>query len=190
MYEYYSDGRINQITTEDGVTTYSYNSGKRVDSIVYPDGSHTDYEYYSGYRRKKVTKHNADGTSSIQEWTYYGSSWRRKTYKTVDTEGNETLYEYNYNGRLARVTDPDGVVGTYTYNAEGRIARIDYSNGNYETRTYVPDSWRTDTITRYYSGDDTTYTESYTYHDDRYTVETKTVSERSGDTTYECTGDT
>jgi YD repeat-containing protein len=207
VYEYLSDGRLNKITNEAGVTTYNYDSSKRLTSIVYPDGAHTDYEYEgTSTRTKKIAKYNADGTSSYEEWTYFGSTWRRQTYKAVDKDGNMTLYEYNYDGYIIKLTTPDGITATYTYDsnrrisridysdgtykmwtydAQGRVSRIDYSNGNYETTTYTANGWQIDTITRYYAEDNTTYTESHTYYDgaDRYTMKTTTIIARNGDRT-------
>ncbi|MDD4202736.1 MAG: hypothetical protein PHQ52_04645, partial [Candidatus Omnitrophica bacterium] len=186
-YEYLPGGRIDKITTAEGITQYMYDAQGRVSSIFYPNGDKLVYGYDGTTTRTvRYTRYAADDSIiSDQEWTYYGSSWIRATYKTTDNTGKTTFYEYNSNGRLTKVTTDygtvDAVVGTYIYDSSGRNTRINYSNGNYETRKYSSSTWRIEQILKYYSEDNTSYIENYIYYGDG-TLKQKDITYRDGTT--------
>jgi RHS repeat-associated protein len=116
MYEYYYDGysgyswsvspndyvkwesdKINNYALQVPKTKYFFTSGnvgdeRKIKQISYPEGTQTNYTYYS----------DTGEDESI-----------------TDTKGNTTYYQHNESGRVTSITDPLGNITNYTYDSNG-----------------------------------------------------------------------
>ena len=160
-YEYDDLGRL--VKTEfpqDGTNrlaseTYVYDN---VSNLVQKTGAYGakkfDYEFYSGYRLKKVTEPNnrtitytydnndniLSQTSPEARYDYtYNARNQAKTYKTI-LDGNTFLFEYGYDafGRMSSIKYPGRATPvTYTYD---ELDRLNTASGFVTSCTYDKDS--------------------------------------------------
>ncbi len=98
-YEYTYDGAHNQTSKTDakGVTTYTYDSVNRLESVTEPNGTVTKYSYdKAGNRNTQVV--TKDGKTAVTVYTYNEQN-RLLTVTTVsDGIVDKTVYTYDNNG--------------------------------------------------------------------------------------------
>lgn len=98
-YNYYPDGRIDNIVAPEGTTTYSYNTSKQLTGISSPNSVSKTYDYDTFGRVTSVGENIA------------GSNFT-------------TGFTYDSYGRLNTRTHPSGIVETYGYNTFGYLVTI------------------------------------------------------------------
>ncbi|NJK97958.1 MAG: RHS repeat-associated core domain-containing protein [Bacteroidales bacterium] len=109
---YYSDGRINTLVTQEGITTYYYNTNKQLIKISSPNNVTRKYEYFP----KGQLKSSLDSISA--------------------TLFSKTLFTYD-KGRLKTKTHPSGIVETINYNINGYVSSIEAGGATRYTITAI-----------------------------------------------------
>jgi len=110
-YTYWPGGQVNTITTEAGVTTYTYDKADRLKTETQPSGNTLTYGYDRVGNRTKLT---------------------------VSQDGIDTITDFSFDAlnRLKTVTDTTGTI-TYGYDKVGNLDTIDYPNGNQADYDYT-----------------------------------------------------
>jgi RHS repeat-associated protein len=93
---YYSDGRLDTKVTQEGTTTYSYNSNKQLTGISSPGSISRSQTYDSKGRIQTITE-------------------------TIDGSNYQTSFAYDAIGRLDTRTHPSGIVEKNSYNSSGYL---------------------------------------------------------------------
>ena len=106
-FTYTPTGQRASVLDASGLTTYKYDLGDRLISLVQPDGHTLSYHYDANGNRTAII--TALGT---------------------------TAYTYDALNRLASVTDPAGLVTRYAYDADGELTSTALPDGSIEKRTY------------------------------------------------------
>lgn len=127
VYEYDDHGRMTKSTSQGCVKEYRYNSDFLL-AAVKMNGSSTTYTYDS--LKRLESKLQPDGVKIAYSYDDAG----RLT--SVKTPYGTTAYEYDILSRLTGVTDKDGRKTTYTYDANGNRTSMTYPNGLVTTYTY------------------------------------------------------
>lgn len=127
VYEYDDHGRMTKSTSQGCVKEYHYNSDFLL-AAVKMNGSSTTYTYDS--LKRLESKLQPDGVKIAYSYDDAG----RLT--SVKTPYGTTAYEYDILSRLTGVTDKDGRKTTYTYDANGNRTSMTYPNGLVTTYTY------------------------------------------------------
>lgn len=127
VYEYDEHGRMTKSTSQDCVKEYHYNSDFLL-ATVKMNGSSTTYTYDS--LKRLESKLQPDGVKI--EYSYDDAG----RLSSVKTPYGTTAYEYDILSRLTGVTDKDGRKTTYTYDANGNRTSMTYPNGLVTTYTY------------------------------------------------------
>ena len=120
VYEYDDHGRMTKSTSQGCVKEYHYNSDFLL-AAVKMNGSSTTYTYDS--LKRLESKLQPDGVKIAYSYDDAG----RLT--SVKTPYGTTAYEYDILSRLTGVTDKDGRKTTYTYDANGNRTSMTYPNG-------------------------------------------------------------
>ncbi|MDR1394167.1 MAG: AHH domain-containing protein [Bifidobacteriaceae bacterium] len=152
VYEYDQSGRVIEVRTPGGVTSYSYDSVNRLHGITYPDGSVVTYSYNLADELVEV----ADSVTGSYLYSYDQAG---RVSGLVYPNGVTTSYIYDQASRLvsSTTTGPAGVVLTLeqSFEADGLLAGSSTTRNTNQTAT-AGYSWdplrRLNQIT--YGGDD------------------------------------
>jgi RHS repeat-associated protein len=124
-YYYHPDGRYSSLDDEAGVTTYTYNSSRRLSKASY--------------------NFSRTGLSRVQDVEYaYFPDGRTQTMTWKDNGTTVVVWTYAYDasGQLTSITDSLGATVSYTYDGEGKILTQTNSNGtSTEYSYYEPRNW-------------------------------------------------
>ncbi len=112
-------GRLKEVRTENGTTTYTYYDNGAKQSVVYPDGSREVYTYYPDNTLHTLTNRKPD-SAVIDTYSYTYDAANNQTTK-VDARGT-TSYTYDDLNRLETVSEPNGKVTIYTFDMAGNRA--------------------------------------------------------------------
>ncbi|MFO0903211.1 MAG: RHS repeat-associated core domain-containing protein [Pirellulales bacterium] len=124
-------GRIVEMTSVDGTSTYSYDATSQLTGADHDYQSDESYSYDANGNRTMSGYDTGDNNQLLEDGTYsyeYDDEGNR-TLRTNLTTSETTEYEWDYRNRLTRVTDKDAYGSTtqvvaYTYDAfNRRIAR-------------------------------------------------------------------
>jgi len=147
-----SGGLLSSITDANGnVTSYTYDSARRLSATTFPDGTNETYQYqfdgllssknsyftFTYDNLKRLVAKGYPNLSSIQ-YTYTGQSLTR----VVDgLSGSEThTFTYDPSDRPSSVTEGGRGTVNYTYDAADRVAGTAVSSGPSATYGYDPDA--------------------------------------------------
>ncbi len=124
-------GRITQMVSQDGTSTYGYDAKSELTSATHTFQSNESYSYDSngnrtmtGYQTGDDNRLNNDGT-----YSYLYDAEGNRTRRTKTSTGEVTEYEWDYHNRLVKVTDKNSQgtitqVVEYTYDVfDRRIAK-------------------------------------------------------------------
>ncbi len=127
--EYYSNGRLKQITYKNGSwIKYTYNNDSMNYTTLTSSGETTKTVYNDAFKTIEYT----DESGTKTEYTY-DSNYRVKTEKSGD---ETTTYTYDSKGNILSYVKSNEKNNTYyTYNSNGKIVR-EQSDGNYKYYTY------------------------------------------------------
>ena len=127
--EYYSNGRLKQITYKNGSwIKYTYNDSSMNYTTLTSSGETTKTVYNDAFKTIEYT----DESGTKTEYTY-DSNYRVKTEKSGD---ETTTYTYDSKGNILSYVKSNEKNNTYyTYNSNGKIVR-EQSDGNYKYYTY------------------------------------------------------
>lgn len=127
--EYYSNGRLKQITYKNGSwIKYTYNDSSMNYTTLTSSGETTKTVYNDAFKTIEYT----DESGTKTEYAY-DNHYRVKTEKSGD---ETTTYTYDSKGNvLSYVTSNEKNNTYYTYNSNGKIVR-EQSDGNYKYYTY------------------------------------------------------
>lgn len=112
-YHYNSDFLLAAVKMNGSSTTYTYDSLKRLESKLQPDGVKIEYSYDDAGRLTRVK--TPYGT------TAYEYDILSRLTGVTDKDGRKTTYTYDANGNRTSMTYPNGLVTTYTYNQSNRL---------------------------------------------------------------------
>ncbi|MDO5812380.1 MAG: DUF6531 domain-containing protein [Bacillota bacterium] len=138
IYRYDSTGTLSEEEDELGnITKYNYYPGKRIKSIIYPNGEIDSFIYdLNG----NVVEHK-DKKGNVIELRYDSLNRNTETYlngilqesleynevneivKRVDALNNATYFTYSSRGEVLSVTDPNGTKMKYDYNSMGDVLK-------------------------------------------------------------------
>jgi RHS repeat-associated protein len=115
-------GRITQMTSADGTSTYSYDMTSQLTGADHDYQSDESYTYDANGNRTMSGYDTGDNNQLLEDGTYayeYDDEGNR-TLRTNDTTDETTEYEWDYRNRLTKVTDKDSLGATtqvvaYTY---------------------------------------------------------------------------
>lgn len=152
----YSHGHLDSITdANNNVTSYQYNSAKRLSSTTFPDGAVESYLYWNdGHLKRKTDRKNQaidytyDGQKRLTRrtnpggpyvgYTYTGQKLTSVSDSTVSP--NEThSFTYDASYRVASDTQASRGILSYTYDAADRTATQSITGGPNATYAYYPD---------------------------------------------------
>lgn len=105
--QYDSAGNLTQVTDELGfITLYqNYDALGNVGTIVYPDGTKTDYTYDARGRLKTEKQRATNG--NFNQVTYWYNRFN-KVSRQLHSTGEDISYDYDLAGRLVRVQTTKG----------------------------------------------------------------------------------
>jgi RHS repeat-associated protein len=107
LYEYTQNGQLKTITSQSGITSYTYNSMGALVNVKMSVGIGIRYSYDK--KGNRISVKIPSGT---------------------------TRYEYDENNRITMVTNPDGGIAYYTYDENGNRSSITYPNGTITVYQY------------------------------------------------------
>ncbi|MEW8150669.1 MAG: polymorphic toxin-type HINT domain-containing protein [Candidatus Thiodiazotropha endolucinida] len=111
-YGYDALDRLHTVTDASGTTQYTYDNVSNLDTVTYPNGMVTDYDYNSVSQLTHVTTRDASGTL-IGSYSYtLDDTGRRETI--TEASGRITDYAYDDLYRLTGETISDSVNGDYS----------------------------------------------------------------------------
>ena len=120
IYEYYPDGLVSSVETQQGITTYAYYAQNWLQTETRPDGSVLAYQYDAAGNRTQVSvTHN--GSTSVTDYTY--DDFNR--LETVADINGITTYTYDDVGNMASVIYPNGLITEYRYNTINQLTRVE-----------------------------------------------------------------
>jgi RHS repeat-associated protein len=124
-FEYHYDGRLKKMKDEAGITTYTYDSSRRLS--------------------KASTDFTRSGLTRVQdvEYTYYPDGLIDTiTWKDNGTTVTSWSYSYDGAGRIEDVTNGFGETTDYVYDGEGKLLSQTNNNGTSTTLSYYePRGW-------------------------------------------------
>ena len=154
---YNADGRISQVTDSAGRTTtytydaagenllsvtnsagttkYTYIDGTNIEqehalqSITYPDGTHS---YFSYDALGRLSQESGDNGAGQLTYTYFSPGG----YTVTDANGAITKILYDVNGNPAQITDPLGNVSELQYDSNGQLTMTSLLGGPSESFSY------------------------------------------------------
>lgn len=137
-YTYDGFNRLETVIDASGTTTYTYDAVGNLDTVTYPNGLLTDYDYNTVNQLTTVTTRNAENTV-ISSYTYgLDATGRRDTI--TEHSGRFTQYQYDDLYRLTNETITDAVNGNYS-----ATYKYDWAgNRTYETVNGVQTAYRYD----------------------------------------------
>ncbi len=128
---YAAAGRITQMVSQDGTSSYGYDSKSQLTSATHTYQTNESYSYdnngnrtMTGYQTGADNRLTNDGT-----YTYQYDKEGNRTRRTKTATGEVTEYEWDYRHRLVKVTDKNSQGTTtqvveYTYDVfDRRIAK-------------------------------------------------------------------
>jgi RHS repeat-associated protein len=134
-----ADATLASSTDSDiGVTTYGYDTYKRLNRITHPDGTFVRMDYdlndlITGITDERGMTYNftydANGnlvndTDPAGNETQYAHDLMDRVTQSTNRRGKTTQYAYDSRERLASVTDPAGNTHHLAYNSRGWLNRI------------------------------------------------------------------
>ncbi|HVL59478.1 MAG TPA: RHS repeat-associated core domain-containing protein, partial [Burkholderiaceae bacterium] len=129
----YVAGRLSRIDEAEGTVALEYDSGGRVVSRRFGDGSRERYDYDDTARRVRIT--DAAGAVTMLQWSADG---RRE--QLTDPLGHTSTVESDELGRTLRATGPTGRSVRFSYDRLGRIAAIESGDGRTNRFEYYGDT--------------------------------------------------
>lgn len=142
-YQYDAAGRLTRTQVGTGHLTLSYGNGLNLDSINYPNGVVTQYQYNDRNLISEIS-HTRDGANLIRlEYDYDLNNNRLSERKHIGSESLETNYQYDDSNKLTHVAYPAAYdlperTVVYTYDgANNRATETTTSAGSTDTKTYI-----------------------------------------------------
>jgi RHS repeat-associated protein len=132
-YLYYPDNRLQKVTDEAGMTTYTYTPSRLIDSVTYnftglPSAQVLKYTYNPDNTVASLAWSN--GSSVVATWSYTYDGAGRIT-KVSDNSGNSSSYSYDREGKVTTQVNSNGTAVGYSYNeARGWPAQITWNRGS------------------------------------------------------------
>jgi len=120
-------------TTDERITTYTYNEFGQVLTETDNDGIITSYTY--DIAGNMLTKTEAYGSADERTATYTYNAYGQMLTVT-DPNGNTTSNTYDQYGNLASVTNALNQTTTYAYDIMGNLISMTDANGNMTTYEY------------------------------------------------------
>lgn len=121
------------ITSNDAVTTYTYDAMSNRLKMTEPDGNTTNYSYDALNRQVKMV--NAAGDTTVTTYDPVGN-----VHSTTTPNSNVTTNTYDALNRLVQQVDSQALVQTITYDPVSNVlTRLD-GNGNGPSYTYDADN--------------------------------------------------
>ena len=114
-YEYYDNGTVKSVTTENGIESYSWNNGK-LTSKTDVNNESLVYTYDVCDNVKSIT--SSEGT------LIYSYDQLERLKSVTDYNGRVTCYEYDNNGNLIKEILSNGVVTEYEYNNLSELTKV------------------------------------------------------------------
>jgi len=135
-YTYNADGTHATLkdSVSNAVTSYAYDTCKRLNRITYPDGSFTQIAYNPNDQITQVTDEN--GNKYVYEYDKNGN-----LIKITDPAGKSVQYSYDNMDRLIRITDRLGKSATIAYDKMGRPESVTDAGGLKTEYAYNPNGW-------------------------------------------------
>jgi YD repeat-containing protein len=131
-YGYDSKGNRTSVTdAANNTTTFAYDAGSRLQTITYPDSSHTTttFTYDARGRRTSVTDQNGRTTT-------YAYDDADRVISVTDAANNVTSYGYDSESNLTSIQDANHNTTTFAYDAFGRVAQTTFPTSKIETYGY------------------------------------------------------
>ncbi|WMS89223.1 putative Ig domain-containing protein [Pleionea litopenaei] len=116
-------------TVETLVTTYEYDSGNRLVSTLYPDGTSSRVEYDENGREKTV--YDEQDRATVMDYNDRG-----ELISTTYPDGSTSEATYDANGNKLTETNRLGQVTTYTYDALNRVLTTTNADNRVTTNEY------------------------------------------------------
>ncbi|MGH2372768.1 MAG: hypothetical protein ACRDIC_04735, partial [bacterium] len=131
-YAYDLGGRLEQVTTSRGWTTWiNWNMVEgqaRVTRVTAPDGTFTSYTYTVSPTTQRVTRTvvtNARGQPTTYDfYTGTDENFFGNVERVTNPQGNVTLLAYDARHNVTQVTDPRGNRTTYAYNGRNKVIQV------------------------------------------------------------------
>jgi RHS repeat-associated protein len=168
----YTDGLLTDVTDLGGHhTTYSYDSGHRLSSIVDANGHDVIRNTYDATTGRVTDQYDADNNHTAFGWNAYtqtatltapdGGVWRdvyngNVLTTQIDPAGGVTSYSYDVNLNLVAVTDPLGHTTASTFDSQHNLTQEQTPDG--ATYSYGWDSLNDQTSSTTPRGLTTQYT--------------------------------
>ena len=120
-YEYDALGRLTHILTAEGTTVYGYDAGGNLQTVTYPNGTRSIYQYDTLNRLVEIQHQDRQG-EVLASYHYTLSSAGRRT-AVVEETGRQVNYHYDELGRLVEEKVSSPLEGewqlNYQYDAVG-----------------------------------------------------------------------
>jgi RHS repeat-associated protein len=139
-YEYDLDGNRTQMTTLEGVNSYTYDGKNQLTGATYPDGRTQQFQYDPvGNRLSLVEAAVSGGTSTTAysynaanrltsggDWTYSYDNAGRLVSQSVGTQARS--YSYSFRSQMTSLTDTNGSVFSYDFDGDGNRTKQSLNN--------------------------------------------------------------
>ena len=161
-FTYTLDGRVDTLTTPDGMIDYDYDAAGNLRYVTYPGSHVTEYRYEDVNYPHSMTSHYNENGELHATWQYYSDG--KVQFNELGSNG-VARYEFSYNADgTTTVTEPLGSTQTYTFELVNGSMRVKQIEG-----PPCSDCNNLNTL------------ESYVYNDDG-TIQSET--DRNGNTTH------
>lgn len=134
---YYKNNKLGQLqyvslnsTFSTLEANYTYTANGKIDTIVYPNGTIQDYDYYSndGNQLQKVRHLNSAGTV-LNEYSYdYDPNFNIKTIVEGTTSTSSASFDYDKLNRIQSQTSTASGAESYTYDTQGNRLTMQSDN--------------------------------------------------------------
>ena len=125
--------RLLSVTDESGTVSYTYETegakANAIQSITFPDGTQTLYEYDD---QGRVTKESRNGGAETVSYAYDSAG----KVTVTDAEGNTAQLFQNADGQVSRTVDALGRTTEFRYDDSGNLTRITAPNNSVSTFNY------------------------------------------------------
>ena len=126
VFAYTAEGRIDTLTTPDGVLHYGYDALGNLTTVQYPDNNTVTYRYEDANYPHFMTSHLDENNELHATWGYYPDG-RVQFNELGDIPGGNGAerYEFVYNADgTTSVTEPLGTTQTYTFEVVNGSMRV------------------------------------------------------------------